>query len=82
MWQATKDAGFIAGLEVMRIINEPTAAAIAYGLDRKSAHSLLLVPSICEPGARAQTAVFQRSLQTGACCQHLACVRCPIWRNA
>ena len=34
--QATKDAGVIAGLEVMRIINEPTAAAIAYGLDKKS----------------------------------------------
>jgi molecular chaperone DnaK len=33
--QATKDAGKIAGLEVMRIINEPTAAALAYGLDRK-----------------------------------------------
>lgn len=33
--QATKDAGLIAGLNVMRIINEPTAAAIAYGLDRK-----------------------------------------------
>jgi len=34
--QATKDAGVIAGLEVLRIINEPTAAAIAYGLDKKS----------------------------------------------
>merc|ERR1711998_158785 len=33
--QATKDAGVIAGLDVLRIINEPTAAAIAYGLDRK-----------------------------------------------
>ncbi len=32
--QATKDAGVIAGLEVLRIINEPTAAAIAYGLDK------------------------------------------------
>jgi len=32
--QATKDAGAIAGLEVLRIINEPTAAAIAYGLDK------------------------------------------------
>lgn len=35
--QATKDAGKIAGLKVLRIINEPTAAAIAYGLDKKSA---------------------------------------------
>ena len=32
--QATKDAGTIAGLDIMRVINEPTAAAIAYGLDR------------------------------------------------
>merc|ERR1719424_2419549 len=34
--QATKDAGAISGLNVLRIINEPTAAAIAYGLDKKS----------------------------------------------
>ncbi len=34
--QATKDAGRIAGLEVLRIINEPTAAALAYGLDKKT----------------------------------------------
>merc|ERR1719439_345671 len=34
--QATRDAGTIAGLNVLRIINEPTAAAIAYGLDSKS----------------------------------------------
>lgn len=34
--QATKDAGTIAGLNVVRIINEPTAAAIAYGLDKKN----------------------------------------------
>ncbi|VEB50767.1 DnaK protein [Salmonella enterica subsp. enterica] len=34
--QATKDAGRIAGLEVKRIINEPTAAALAYGLDKRS----------------------------------------------
>ncbi|MCL4166525.1 UNVERIFIED_CONTAM: hypothetical protein GTU68_053454, partial [Idotea baltica] len=34
--QATKDAGKIAGLEVLRIINEPTAAALAYGLDKNS----------------------------------------------
>jgi molecular chaperone DnaK len=33
--QATKDAGKIAGLEVKRIINEPTAAALAYGIDKK-----------------------------------------------
>jgi len=33
--QATKDAGKVAGLNVLRIINEPTAAALAYGLDKK-----------------------------------------------
>ena len=37
--QATKDAGKIAGLEVMRIINEPTASALAYGLDKRRARS-------------------------------------------
>ncbi len=40
--QATKDAGKIAGLEVMRIINEPTAAALAYGLDKKSNETILV----------------------------------------
>lgn len=41
--QATKDAGVIAGLNVMRIINEPTAAAIAYGLDKKDGEKNVLV---------------------------------------
>merc|ERR1719482_876935 len=41
--QATKDAGLISGLNVMRIINEPTAAAIAYGLDKKGEESTILV---------------------------------------
>jgi molecular chaperone DnaK (HSP70) len=41
--QATKDAGVIAGLTVMRIINEPTAAAIAYGLDKKDGEKNILV---------------------------------------
>jgi molecular chaperone DnaK len=40
--QATKDAGKIAGLEVMRIINEPTAAALAYGLDKKGDETILV----------------------------------------
>src|ERR1700680_1199557 len=40
--QATKDAGKIAGLEVMRIINEPTAAALAYGLDKKKNETVLV----------------------------------------
>jgi molecular chaperone DnaK len=40
--QATKDAGRIAGLEVLRIINEPTAAALAYGLDKKDNETILV----------------------------------------
>jgi molecular chaperone DnaK len=40
--QATKDAGKIAGIEVMRIINEPTAASLAYGFDRKSNETILV----------------------------------------
>ncbi|AMW35546.1 molecular chaperone DnaK [Haematospirillum jordaniae] len=40
--QATKDAGVLAGLEVLRIINEPTAAALAYGLDRKEAGTVVV----------------------------------------
>jgi molecular chaperone DnaK len=40
--QATKDAGKIAGLEVMRIINEPTASALAYGLDRKKDETIIV----------------------------------------
>ena len=41
--QATKDAGIIAGLEVLRIINEPTAAALAFGLDKQDQEQLILV---------------------------------------
>ena len=40
--QATKDAGRIAGLDVLRIINEPTAAALAYGLDKKGSETILV----------------------------------------
>ena len=43
--QATKDAGRIAGLEVLRIINEPTAAALAYGLDKKASETILVFRS-------------------------------------
>lgn len=46
--QATKDAGTIAGLNVLRIINEPTAAAIAYGLDKKVCYGVTTV-SVVEP---------------------------------
>jgi heat shock protein 1/8 len=41
--QATKDAGMIAGLNILRIINEPTAAAIAYGLDKKEEEKTVLI---------------------------------------
>lgn len=40
--QATKDAGRIAGLEVLRIVNEPTAAALAYGVDKEDDHTILV----------------------------------------
>jgi molecular chaperone DnaK len=40
--KATRDAGKIAGLDVLRIVNEPTAAALAYGLDKKQAHTVLV----------------------------------------
>src|ERR687894_236573 len=40
--EATKDAGKIAGLNVLRIINEPTAAALAYGLDKETDHTILV----------------------------------------
>jgi molecular chaperone DnaK len=40
--QATKDAGKIAGLEVLRIINEPTSASLAYGLDKKNEHLIMV----------------------------------------
>ena len=42
--QATKDAGKIAGLEVLRIINEPTAAALAYGLDKENTQTIAVYP--------------------------------------
>ena len=41
--EATKDAGTIAGLNVLRIVNEPTAAALAYGLDKEGADQTILV---------------------------------------
>ena len=45
--QATKDAGAISGLNVLRIINEPTAAAIAYGLDQKGSEKNVLIFDLC-----------------------------------
>lgn len=49
--QATKDAGKIAGLDVLRIINEPTAAALSYGVDKKEVLSLIF----CLTDARRRT---------------------------
>ena len=46
--QATKDAGKIAGLDVKRIINEPTAAALAYGLDKKKDETIAATTSAAE----------------------------------
>ena len=51
--QATKDAGAIAGIEVLRIINEPTAAAIAYGLDKKTSKEQKIL--IFDMGGKLQT---------------------------
>ena len=48
--QATKDAGKIAGLDVKRIINEPTAAALAYGLDNENEHTIPRPSSIRATG--------------------------------
>ncbi|XP_008472930.1 heat shock protein 70 B2-like [Diaphorina citri] len=48
--QATKDAGAIAGLNVMRIVNEPTAAALAYGLDKNlKGERNVKLPKMLEP---------------------------------
>jgi L1 cell adhesion molecule like protein len=53
--QATKDAGVIAGLNVLRIINEPTAAAIAYGMDKKSSKERHVVIFDCGGGTHDVT---------------------------
>jgi len=65
--QATKQAGEIAGLEVLRIINEPTAAALAYGLDKKNVHTIAVYDlgggtfdiSILELDLDAQSGVYK-----------------------
>jgi molecular chaperone DnaK len=62
--QATKDAGRIAGLEVLRIINEPTAAALAYGLDKRE-HETVLVFDLGGGTFDSSTSVAARS--TSAC---------------
>ena len=63
--QATKDAGKIAGLDVKRIINEPTAAALAYGLDneRRSWYMTLVVVHSTFPSLRSETELLKYYLQ-------------------
>ena len=58
--QATKDAGRIAGLEVLRIINEPTAASLAYGLE-KDGNQKILVPPTATPAWAATTSTSASS---------------------
>lgn len=58
--QATKDAGRIAGLEVKRIINEPTAAALAYGLDKGQGNKTIAVYDL---GAVHSTYLSLRSMK-------------------
>lgn len=73
--QATKDAGTIAGFEVLRIINEPTAAALAYGLEKDKEQTILVFDlgggtfdvSILElePGAKDEPSVFEVKATSG-----------------
>ncbi len=71
--QATKQAGEIAGLEVIRIINEPTAAALAYGLDKKHTHTIAVYDlgggtfdiSVLELGSESGESVFQVKATNG-----------------
>ena len=70
--QATKDAGQIAGLEVARIINEPTAAALAYGLDKKKDEKIVVFDlgggtfdvSVLEVGRRRRSEVISTNGDT------------------
>jgi len=71
--QATKDAGMIAGLNVLRIINEPTAAALAYGLDKKSSGEQHIVVFDCGGGTHdvslitIDEGVFEVKATSGDC---------------
>lgn len=56
--QATKDAGVIAGLDVLRIINEPTAAAIAYGLDKKESGDRVKERQVSSPAMKYLTSEY------------------------
>jgi molecular chaperone DnaK (HSP70) len=60
--QATKDAGKIAGLEVLRIINEPTAASLAYGLDKKGSETVLVFDDGRLTDAQGRTVDFRNTV--------------------
>ena len=62
--QATKDAGKIAGLDVKRIINEPTAAALAYGLDNEKEQKTLVVVHLMYLSLRSVTVSSKYYLPT------------------
>ena len=61
--QATKDAGRIAGLEVKRIINEPTAAALAYGMDKNRGENVVAVYDL--GGGTFDLSIINRSILDG-----------------
>jgi L1 cell adhesion molecule like protein len=74
--QATKDAGKIAGLDVLRIINEPTAASLAYGFERKANETILVFDL---GGGTFDVSVLEVSNLTGRCRRvlkgsHVVCV--------
>eukprot|EP00983_Pelagomonas_calceolata_P029001 908865-Pelagomonas_calceolata.AAC.8 len=76
--QATKDAGRIAGLDVLRIINEPTAAALAYGSDRKEG---LIACTCCEQPVQGAPAVVREGAEGGR--EKCANVRTGlVWHDA
>jgi heat shock protein 5 len=68
--QATKDAGTIAGLNVRRIINEPTAAAIAYGLDKKGGEKNILVFDLGGGTFDVSLLTIDNGMYTPCTCKH------------
>ena len=85
--QATKDAGKIAGLDVLRIINEPTAAALAYGLDNKSSTDTNVLVFDLGGAPRLRPAAAPRLLRprargpsVAAACGQAAPSTCRCWR--
>jgi hypothetical protein len=78
--QATKDAGTISGLNVLRIINEPTAAAIAYGLDNasKMKGKQRTCTALCRNSAAVSCAVAEDWLRRGCCADAMSYVRIAL----